>query len=112
MSRVTGDRRAEAGSAVQLNSCRSAAEGFSVGRFAGSVAAVAAGAIGVYWLMVWDAHFLFLAAFGAVCGAVAGSVGFGRRGVLPGAAVGFVLPLAYLPLWFVLDLPPNTGIDL
>jgi hypothetical protein len=83
-----------------------------VRRLLGIVAVVAAGVAGVYWLMVWDAHFLLLAAFGAGCGAVAGRVAWGRRGVLPAAAVGFVLPLAYLPLWLALDLPPDTGIDL
>jgi hypothetical protein len=83
-----------------------------VGRHLGSMAVVAAGVAGVYWLMVWDTHFLLLAAFGAACGALAGGVARGRRGTLPGAVVGFVLPLAYIPVWFVLDLPPDTGIDL
>ena len=77
-----------------------------------SAAVIAAGVAGVYWLMVRDAHFLLLATFGAACGAVAGRVAWGQRGVLPAAVVGFVLPLAYLPLWFALDLPPDTGIDL
>lgn len=81
-------------------------------RLLGSAAIVAAGVAGVYWLMVWDTHFLLLAAFGATCGGLAGRVAWGRRGILPGAAFGFILPLAYLPLWFALDLPPDTGIDL
>lgn len=81
-------------------------------RFLESVAVVAAGVAGVYWLMVWDAHFLLLAAFGAACGGLVGRITWGTRGVLPAAAVGFVLPLAYIPAWFVLDLPPDTDIDM
>jgi len=29
-----------------------------------------------------------------------------------GAVLGFLAPLAYLPLWFVFDLPPHVDIDL
>ena len=81
-------------------------------RLLGSAVVVAAGVAGVHRLMVWDAHYLFLAAFGAACGAASGRLAWGRRGTLPTAAVGFVLPLAYLPVWFALDLPPPAGIDL
>ena len=77
-----------------------------------SAAVFVAGVAGVYWLMVWDAHLLLLAAFGATCGGLAGRAAWGRRGLLVGAAVGLVLPLAYIPVWFVFDLPPDTGIDL
>jgi hypothetical protein len=77
-----------------------------------SLAAIAVGVAGVYWLMVLDAHFLLLAAFGAGCGGLTGRVLCGRRSWVPGAAFGFVAPLVYIPLWLVLDLPPNTGIDL
>ena len=81
-------------------------------RLLGSVAIGAARVAGVYRLLVWDAHFLLLAALGAASGGLAGRVVCGPRGVLPGAAVGFLLPLAYIPLWLVFDLPPDTGIDL
>jgi hypothetical protein len=83
-----------------------------VRRLIGSVAVIAVGVTGVYWLMVWDAPLPLLAAFGAGCGAVAGRIAWDRRGVLPAAAVGFVLPLAYFPLWLALDLQPYVGIDL
>jgi hypothetical protein len=63
--------------------------------FLGSVAVIAAGVASVYWLMVGDAHFLLLTAFGAACGGWAGRLAWGEPGVLS---------LAYLP--------PDTGIDL
>jgi hypothetical protein len=73
---------------------------------------IALGVVGVYQLMVWDTHFLLLALFGAGCGTAAGWVFVGRRGLIVGAVLGFLTPLAYLPLWFVFDLPPKVGINL
>ena len=81
-------------------------------RLVGSVAALTAGGAGIYWLMVWDAHFLLLAVFGAACGGLAGGVSWGRRGWILGAILGFVVPLAYIPVWLIFNLPPDTGIDL
>ena len=81
-------------------------------RLLGSVAVMVAGVVGVYWLMVLDAHFLILATLGATCGGLAGRIASGWRGALSGAAVGFLLPLAYIPMWFAFDLPPHTDIDL
>jgi hypothetical protein len=76
------------------------------------VAFLVIGAAAVYQLMVWDAHFLLLGLCGAVFGACAGAAFKGRIGTLAGLMLGFVAPIAYLPFWFVLDLPPYTGIDL
>lgn len=81
-------------------------------RLAGGVVLIAFGVAGVHRLMVWDTHFLLLAAFGAGCGGLAGWVAVGRRGVLPAAVVGFVAPLAYIPVWFAFDLPPRVDIGL
>lgn len=81
-------------------------------RVATGLAVVALGVAGVYWLMVWDVHFLLLAVFGAGCGASAGWSFAGRRGAAAGAVIGFIAPLVYLPLWFAFNLPPDTGIDL
>ena len=77
-----------------------------------SVALMIVGVSGVYQLMVSDAHFLLLALFGAVCGAAIGLAFRGPRGLALGTTLGFVLPLAYLPVWLAFDLPPHLGIDL
>lgn len=66
----------------------------------------------VYQLMVWDAHFLMLGLCGAVCGACVGAAFKGWSGALVGSMLGFVAPIAYIPVWFVFDLPPDTGLDL
>ncbi len=81
-------------------------------RLVGSVAALIAGGAGIYWLMVWDTHFLLLAVFGTACGGLAGGIFWGRRGWILGAILGFVVPLAYIPVWLIFNLPPDTGIDL
>ena len=81
-------------------------------RLLSSVAEFAAGVTGVYWLMVWDTHFFMLALFGCGCGGISGAIPWGRRGCIVGVVVGFIIPLAYLPLWFIFNLPPGTGIDL
>jgi hypothetical protein len=60
--------------------------------------------------MGWNAHFLVLASVGAA--SAAGVAWAGRRGLVPGAALGFLAPLVYLLLWFLLDLPPYVGINL
>jgi hypothetical protein len=73
---------------------------------------LAVGAVGGYQLMVWNTHFLLLAMWGAACSAAAGWLFAGWRGLLLGAGLGFVITLAYLPVWFLLDLPPHIDINL
>ena len=73
---------------------------------------IALGVAGVYQLMVWDTHFLVLALFGAMCGSAAGWAFVGRRGLLVGAVLGFLTPLAYLLLWVVFNLPPYGDFNL
>jgi hypothetical protein len=80
--------------------------------FLAGMAVVTAGVAGVYRLMAWDTHFLLLAAFGAGCGAAAGGTLNGKRGLVVGSVLGLIAPLAYVPVWFAFDLPPDCGIDL
>lgn len=80
-------------------------------RCLGAIVSVVVGIMGIYQLMIWDAHFLLLGAFGSACGLGTGSILARRRGLVPGAALGFLAPLIYLPFWLAFDLPPSVDLD-
>jgi hypothetical protein len=73
---------------------------------------IALGIAITYWMMDRDTHILFLSAFGAMCGTASGFILGRGQGAVIGAAIGFIAPVAYLPLWFIFDLPPYGNFDL
>lgn len=81
-------------------------------RATAALAAFAATGPCVFWLVTQGLHALLAPVVAAGLGAAAGAVGWGRRGLAPGAAVGALIPFVYLPLWFAYDLPPSWDCDL